>query len=212
MRVDFSTEVLRIRLLDLWMSMLASLGSSSMFFSINVSAEYTTGPAKCWMQNLLSLCWAELAENLGCGSEAGKALIELAAMDARVFWPWPPNSLYICEANRLSDGFGMRHWSSSTLKMPTPMRSSESWLSGNSMWATLICSISHCSSSILKMCWLNCCCRASFAKLMTSCSKEFFSKPSKPKMSKIDMLLTRVPTGGSMMRLMSFTIQPNTRS
>ena len=181
---------------------------------------------------------------------------------------------------------------------------------------SLTCSISHCNSSILKMCWLNCCCRAythtyihfvifyysslsyihtyihtytkvllpyihthihacvlvyihtytkvllpyihtyiiqctyihtclctyihkfsvhtymlayiqlsyihtvctyihihtystSLAKLMQSCSKEFFSKPSNPNMSRMEMLFTRVPTGGSMRRLMSFTIQLN---
>lgn len=39
---------------------------------------------------------------------------------------------------------------------------------------------SYSACSILKTCWLKCCCSFSFARLMQNCSKSFSLKHSKP--------------------------------
>ena len=60
------------------------------------------------------------------------------------------------------------------------IRSSTSWLSTNSMYDQSIFSRSYSACSILKTCWLKCCCSFSLARLMQNCSKSFSLKHSKP--------------------------------
>mmetsp|Transcript_20174 Transcript_20174/g.33188 ORF Transcript_20174/g.33188 Transcript_20174/m.33188 type:complete len:231 (-) Transcript_20174:1331-2023(-) len=61
--------------------------------------------------------------------------------------------------------------------------SKQSWLSGNEINAQLIFSLSYSSCSNLKINLLNCCCNASFVKLIQSCSNELTAKLSNPKIS-----------------------------
>ena len=55
----------------------------------------------------------------------------------------------------------------------------------------------------MNVCELNFCCSRSLVKLMQSCSNEFFSKISKPKMSSTPIATPRSPPTAALIRLTS---------
>mmetsp|Transcript_26615 Transcript_26615/g.83277 ORF Transcript_26615/g.83277 Transcript_26615/m.83277 type:complete len:226 (-) Transcript_26615:285-962(-) len=105
--------------------------------------------------------------------------------------------------------------SSRMVRMPPrcSMRSTTGWLSMNSMGGKSTPSARYTASSFLNVSSLKSCCSFSFVKLMQSCSKEFVSKISNPKMSRMPMnRAPALPPAGRSDALMRSTSQSKRRS
>ena len=103
---------------------------------------------------------------------------------------------------------GVRTSSSSRIRTPScgflALRSSRTGvLSRKGTLSNGAPSATYRLSSCVNVCELNFCCSRSLVKLMQSCSNEFFSKISKPKMSSTPIATPRSPPTAALIRLTS---------